>query len=121
MRAEHKRCKEIEDGRNKRNEKKLLDPSPIERIDKLLDNFESGELDAWWRICMDMTLEPDSTHFMNGLEFDLTNLPVWKSTDNAMRERIVKAAQKYILDKELETAHRWINNNTLYLLDHLSF
>lgn len=36
----------------------LVDPPPGKRIEEMLGKFESGEVSAWWRLNMEMTLEP---------------------------------------------------------------
>ena len=43
-----------------KKEKHLLEPPPNKRIAKLLDDFESGDYAAWWRLNMELTLVPDS-------------------------------------------------------------
>ncbi len=91
----------------------LLDPPPAKRIATLLNECESGNSAAWWRLNMEMTLEPDSTHYENELESDLTVLPGWKTADAATRARIVKAAKRYVSDQDPET-HKWLGTNTFY-------
>ena len=62
----------------KKEEKHLLDPSPSKLIAVRLDNFESGDYDAWWHLNRELSLEPDSVHYGNIHESDLTALPGWK-------------------------------------------
>ncbi|MEW6185122.1 MAG: hypothetical protein AB1585_05210 [Thermodesulfobacteriota bacterium] len=96
-----------------RREKVLIDPPPSERISSLLDEMESGNLDAWWRLNMEMTLEPESSHYGNEFEFDLTTLPGWKAVDEGTKGRIIKAALKYILEADPETKE-WLGKNVLF-------
>ena len=91
----------------------LLEPPPAKRIARLLDEFESGNLNAWWRLNMEMTLEPNSTHYGDELGSDLTILPGWKEADETTRARIVKAAQKYVLEQDPST-HKWLAKNIDY-------
>jgi len=78
-------------------ERPLLDPPPSERIRISLERFESGKIDAWWWLNREMTLEPNSTHYGNELESDLTVLPGWKDANDETRIRIVQSARTYLL------------------------
>jgi predicted NACHT family NTPase len=93
-----------------------LKPSPFERVINLLDKFEKGEMEAWWILNLEMTLEPDNTHYMGHLEYesDLRTLPVWKIADADTKERIIRAASTYLTSvKEIETKE-WLGENNLY-------
>jgi predicted NACHT family NTPase len=90
-----------------------LEPPPMERISRLLDECETGDIATWWRLNMDMTLEPDSTHYGDDGESDLTFLPGWKTADTGIRARIVEVAKRYIQEQDPET-HRWLGADTLY-------
>jgi predicted NACHT family NTPase len=98
---------------SRKEEFPLLEPPPAERIDHLLDKFESGDLDAWWRLNLEMTLEPHSTHYGSEFESDLTKLPGWMSADAQTRERIIAAARKYLLEGDPNTSE-WQGTNTMY-------
>ena len=91
----------------------LLEPPPMERISRLLDECETGDIAAWWRLNMEMTLEPDSTHYGDDGESDLTFLPGWKTADTGTRARIVEVAKRYIQEQDPET-HRWLGADTLH-------
>ncbi|NSW84362.1 MAG: hypothetical protein HPY90_14060 [Syntrophothermus sp.] len=113
--AEKMKAEYLERQKWERRERKrpLLKPPPGERIAILLDRFESGDLAAWWHLNLEMTLGPDSTHYGNELESDLTVLPGWKGGDDRTKARIIEAAKKYVLDQDPET-HKWLGTNTLY-------
>ncbi len=93
----------------------LLEPPPTERIALLLDECESGNLAAWWRLNLDMTLKHDSTHYQlfEELESDLTVLPGWIEASDVTRARIIKVAEKYLLEKDPEE-DKWLGTNTFY-------
>jgi predicted NACHT family NTPase len=110
MKAEYQERQKWE---KRERERPVLKPPPAERIAILLDKFESGDLAAWWRLNLEMTLEPDSTHYGNELESDLTVLPGWTAGDDRTKARIIEAAKKYVLDQDPET-HKWLGTNTLY-------
>jgi predicted NACHT family NTPase len=89
----------------------LLDPPPIERILQYLGRLESGDLSAWWHLNMEMTLKPDSQHYENQFELDLTQLPGWKEADETTRKRIIEGAKKYVQEK-VDVDHSWIGTNS---------
>ena len=90
-----------------------LEPLPSERVAQLLDQFETGNLAAWWRLNMEMTLESRSTHYGSDLEPDLTTLPGWTASDDPTRARIVDAAKRYILEQEPDT-NQWLGTNSIH-------
>ena len=87
-----------------------LKPSPAKRIVSLLEAFESGKTEAWWRLNMEMTLERDSTHYGDELESDLTMLPGWRDADTATRARIIEAGRRYLLEQE-PRIDQWLDKN----------
>lgn len=91
----------------------LLKPPPEERIAILLDKFESRSLDSWWKLNMEMTLEPESTHYGNELEANLIILPGWNSADAKTRGRIIEAAKKYVIAQDPNTSE-WLGTNTVH-------
>ncbi len=90
----------------------LLDPPPIQRVVKRLDLFEHGDLDAWWRLIIELTLKPDSTHYRDETISDLTSLPGWNAADSATRTRILCAADVYLRERDPEIEH-WLGQNTV--------
>ena len=66
---------EMQKWQNLQQNRPILDPPPAQRISNLLNACEQGNLDAWWRLIMEMTLESHSTHYGDDLEPDLTVLP----------------------------------------------
>ncbi|NER88956.1 hypothetical protein [Moorena sp. SIO3A2] len=96
--------------RNNRPKQKLLDPPPRERVILRLNELEDGNLSAWWWLNIDMALKPDSRHYSNEFEPDLTKLPGWKEADEPTRTRIIQGAENYIINqKEINTD--WIGKN----------
>ncbi len=80
----------------------LLDPPPAERIEILLRECEEGNLNAWWQLNLEMTLEPTSTHYEDDLESDLTALPGWRDANRTLKARLVAVAKRYIQEREVE-------------------
>lgn len=91
---------------------KPLKPPPQIRVARLLRRCESGESAAWWLLTRELTLEPTSTHYKE-LESDLTALPGWKAASQETRQRIVRAAERYLLEHNAETA-KWLGQRVIY-------
>ncbi len=75
----------------------VLTTHPAERIAYLLQQFESGNMDAWWHLNREMTLKPDSRYYSDDdFQGDLTVLPGWQNSDTATRLRLLEAARRFI-------------------------
>ncbi len=92
---------------DKENERPLLDPRPKERVKGWLDRFGAGETDAWCVVNREMTLEPESTHYGDELESDLTALRGWKEADDETRARVARAAAVYLREANPHT-EKWL-------------
>jgi predicted NACHT family NTPase len=95
-------------------------PPPEKRIGAFLDKFEKGKLEAWWRLNLEMTLEPQKTHYGEDFESDLTALPGWTALDDPMRMRILNAAKQYVLQWKLVT-ETWLGTNTFHRPDFAGY
>ena len=115
LRENYRRQLEWED--ELRHEEVLLQPPPQERVAVLLEKFEQGDLDAWWRLNMELTLKPTSRYYGDGLELNLTTLPGWQEADATTRGRIVEAASRYVLGAQ-PLVSEWLGKN---LLDQADF
>lgn len=91
----------------------LIEPTPSERVAKLLDDFQSGKLDAWWQLNREMVLQPNSTHYGDELESDIPILYWWKEADSITKEKIVSAAKVYLTDYDPQTS-KWLGKNIIY-------
>jgi len=109
MREDYSEAKKWEQGG--RQARPPVVPPPQERIATLLDRFESGDASAWWQLNLEMTLEPDSSHYGNDLELDLTELPGWKAASDVTRTRMVAAAKRYLMVADPET-QTWLGTKT---------
>jgi predicted NACHT family NTPase len=98
---------------NRERRRPLLNPPPTERIAKLLDQCESGDYAVWWQLNMEMTLKPDSTHYGEELESDLTALPGWQSANDTTKRRIVEGAKKFLIEQDPETT-KWLGTNHFF-------
>jgi predicted NACHT family NTPase len=116
MREEYLKWQEIQN----RGKKAPKGPSPSKEIARLLDNFDAGDLSAWWKINRMMTVEKNSKFYDDDLEPDLTNLPGWKDADDITQNRIIKAAQRYISDYS-PSIDDWIKTNSISYDEVIAF
>jgi len=98
---------------NREEKKPRLEPPPDIRIRMLLEKFEAGDINAWWRLCREMTLAPNSTHYGDEYKADLTRYPGWLAADEATKQRIINAAQEYILHGDPKN-NEWFGTNKWY-------
>lgn len=91
----------------KKRDRPPLSPCPAERVAGLLEECEKRNVSSWWRLTGELTLDPDSTHYDPSPEWDVMKLPGWLSADKATQERIVMAAERYILS-ELPGSSDWL-------------
>ena len=110
---EGERLKKAYFEKRKRRQKALLDPPPEERIDKCLKRLESGDLNGWWHLNREMTLDENSTHYGDELISDLTALPGWSISNTETKERIVSAAKMYVLKAEPEN-DTWLGTKVFH-------
>ena len=86
---------------------------PSKQVLARLEQFESGQPDAWWRLNMDLTLTPSSRQPGRELDYIITELPGWINADAAVRQRILAAAERYLtvgVTSVGEWIFRWCSN-----------
>jgi hypothetical protein len=71
-------------------------PDMDARIAEDLDRVETGELDAFWHLNLDLSVEPGQTRYMPTFQSDLTKLHGWQAAEEKVRERILAAAERYL-------------------------
>ncbi|NBD25602.1 NACHT domain-containing protein [Paenibacillus glycinis] len=96
--------------REMKEERVRIYPSIDERIGLRLDEFEAGDLDAWWRLNWDLGIEEENGQ-VEEYESDITALPGWRKVDIRAEGRILSAAKKYVLEK-ITAASSWFGTNT---------
>jgi hypothetical protein len=107
LRSDYLRMQEMKDNRQSIP---LLDPPPKERVLQLLKDLEAGDLEAWWKLNMEMTLEADSRYY-DDFQLDLTQLPGWKEAEEITKARIVEVSKKYI-QQQNHVDYSWIGTHT---------
>ena len=81
-------------------------PQPRE-LQNLLDRAEAGDMDAWWLLNREMTLQEHSTHYGDDVEAGLTQLPGWTTADESTQRRILQIARNYVSDYS-PRAEKWV-------------
>ncbi|UAY70223.1 NACHT domain-containing protein [Bacillus paralicheniformis] len=92
----------------------LMKPT-YQKIEWYLDQFELGEMDSWWQLNLYMKGKEN-----NEFESDLTALTGWEIADIHLKERILKAAKKYILERDVEP-DKWFLTDTFFRPDFSGF
>ena len=87
-----------------------IDPPPADRVRMELERFEAGDIDAWWRLNLDLTLEPASAHY-DELQSRIIKMPGWIAADEATRSRIIAVARKYLSDAQ-PLVRKWLGTNS---------
>lgn len=96
---EAKKLKErylIKKMRNRKISKPSSNIPNLQTIIIYLDDFDSGDLDSWWKLNYYMAISSDGIK-LNEFEPDLTTLFGWGLTDGNTKNRIIAAARSFIL------------------------
>jgi hypothetical protein len=87
--------------------------SPNVEIQNFLEQFDEGNLDAWWMLQFPLDRERDRPQFTDVRSPDLTTCPGWRDADEPTRERILHAAHEY-LRRYTHTNDRWVTSNSYH-------
>jgi hypothetical protein len=115
LRDTHKMMKELEESKSP-----LVMPPPAERVADLLGRFESGDWEAWWRLNLELTLTPTSRFYGSDLDYFISDMPGWQSADEPTRQRILDAAEKYLVVGQTSIT-QWIGTTSLRRNDVAAF
>ncbi len=112
MRSEHEKYKALERRREQWELRlsKPLDPPPGKRVRAALERCEAGDPEGFWVLALELTLKPDSRHYNEEFEPDLTSLPGWLEADAETRGRIIRAAERYVRGRDPDP-ERWLGTN----------
>jgi len=75
-------------------------PPPAERVQHWLRAYDCGDVSAWWRLNLDLTLSAESTHYGSDLDCVITSMAGWRDADDGTRKAIVSVAECYLFDAE---------------------
>ena len=79
-----------------------------EQIEELLDRFDGGEGVGFWYATRLLTVAPRSKHFGAEFDPDVVGMDRWPTMPEAVRERIVNAAERYLLSQPCEP-EKWLD------------
>ncbi len=90
------------------------DPPVAVRVTMALDDFESGDIEAFWAGVYEL-MQYDESGFgsVSGAEWDITALPGWETADDDTKFRIVEAAKRYIVEGDPQT-DEWFGKDITY-------
>lgn len=88
-------------------------PDMAARINADLDRFESGDLNGFWHLNLDLSVEQGRRRYGSSLLSDLRRYPGWESADADTRTRILRAAEDYLLRGEPQP-DEWFGTNRVW-------
>jgi hypothetical protein len=74
----------------------VVDDGVEKEIDELLGRFDAGEAVGFWYSVRLLTVAPGSQHFGAEFDPDVSGMPRWSALAEATRERLVRAAERYL-------------------------
>ncbi len=78
------------------------------QIEDLLERFDKGEAIGFWLTTRLLTVAPSSRHFGAEFDPDLAGMARWPTLTARLRERIVDAAERYLLSQPCEP-QQWLD------------
>ena len=88
-------------------------PDMAARVRTDLERFEAGEIDAFWHLNLDLSVEQGTRRYTGHFLSDLTEFPGWVVADDATRSRIIDAAERYLVTADPEP-DRWFATTTVF-------
>ncbi|MGA7326225.1 MAG: hypothetical protein WBX25_17505 [Rhodomicrobium sp.] len=92
-----------------------ISADPLKDVLSELAEAEAGDWNAWWKLTNYLALTPKSRSFVSELNFFITEMPVWKEADEAVRQRIVVSAERYLYDAEPNVT-TWLGHNPMTIM-----
>lgn len=94
----------------------LRQPWQKEEIPNSLRSLESGDLSAWWKLCRFLCATEGYGQRDTQLNPDLTQAPGWRHVDSAAEARVLRGAERYLLESEASPG-KWLGKNKTYWPD----
>jgi hypothetical protein len=95
-----------------------LKPSPSQQVQVCLDQFDAGDIAAWWRMNKFLALAPDGRPQATDFDYRITSLPGWHNADEVTRQRITASALLY-LQRASSNVDEWLGT-TRYMRSDLA-
>lgn len=83
-------------------------------ISSLVARAENGEWQAWWQLNLALMLTPKSSGVADELNYFITSMPGWMTADEALRQRIITTAERYLSEAE-SSANIWLGQRQMSL------
>lgn len=114
QRQQHEKLIAPRKNADERLKQEVLDPPPRESVLSDLEKLESGDMDWWWRMNLDLAFRPyGKKQYLDELQFDLSKLPGWAEADEHTRARIVNGAKQYVVSGEPQNPE-WVGTKTVF-------
>ena len=104
-----------EEWRQRRDKEEAADDAPdmAARVTAALERFETGEVEAFWHLNMELSVKQGERHNAGHFESDLTEFAGWHAAAATTRERIVAAAERYLREAEPQP-DEWFGKNKIW-------
>jgi hypothetical protein len=79
-------------------------------VEEYLQDFEGGDISAWWRLNIALCYDPEKEAYRGELEYNISVMPGWQLADTTTRRRIISAAAIYIGVVQDEPA-KWLHED----------
>jgi hypothetical protein len=95
-----------------RRQSKLLSPPPAERMILLLDQFERGDLEAWWKLWPWLEAEDNGRYCEKHHSMDIRELVGWKKATETTKVRLLAAAELYVRGRS-SSPEEWFSRRNI--------
>ena len=93
---------------------KLLSPSPADRVVTLLEQFEAGNLEGWWKLCLWLEVKADGNYCERHGHMDVRDLDGWNTASDNTRNRMVAAALLYATGRDSKPEAWFTRKNIIH-------
>ncbi|HXI26740.1 MAG TPA: hypothetical protein VNG71_23005 [Pyrinomonadaceae bacterium] len=111
--AQRKAYAESQEWSRPKRESPSLDPPAKERVKLCLERFESGDVNGWWRLNLEITLHEDSVYYGHETESDLKKEPGWAAATDEIKARIVESAKRYVTQGDPQP-NKWLGKKVIW-------
>jgi predicted NACHT family NTPase len=89
-------------------------------VNLLVEQFENGHADAWWRLTYALTFDESGTQKKDEYTSDIMVLPGWMILDSAVQTKVIEIAERYLLEQRPEP-EKWVRSARFYAPDIAGF
>lgn len=92
-------------------QEKIISPSPLERLNEILEICEQGDISEWWRT--NRWLATNEYGGSTDQFGDIRRLQNWELIDPTTKDRIISLGIKYLMDGSPET-EKWLGQHAIW-------